>query len=491
MIVRELVTKLGFDADDKEVSSYENAMKGLKTTILGVGAAIAGIGAASFAFANSIAAQGNSLAKTAKGVGLSLKDYQELEYVLGRISTLSKDQVAQGFRDASSRLALARREAGAMRDEFIKLGFTQEDIVSGGVSTNDVFMRLSEMAQDSTTEVSALVGAQRIFGEEVGRLLGPALRDTTDSVDDLRGKFQELSGGFSEEGASAAEAYEDNMLNLMTVFDSLKIAIGEGLMPILGGFVRVLTDIIVANKRVIQTKIKEFFEALYFAAKNFYQILKVVWTTVDGVVTSFTSWENVIRALSIALMISSLGRLVTVLKVVSKWALAIGANFLTLKKLFSFTLIGALTLFLDDLWNWYQGNDSILGRVFGSWESTIKKIKKLLQSFGDWVESTTLGKMFLRYQASKNFMKSNATAGGSQPQFLIPNVPVNPASDLSSRQRSTNSTQNINVNTKAELVVPPGSTEQQKEAMKKQADQIFDEYNRQITNSIIEFKAAE
>jgi len=488
MIVRELVTKLGFDADDKEVSSYENAMKGLKTTILGVGAAIAGIGAASFAFANSIAAQGNSLAKTAKGVGLSLKDYQELEYVLGRISTISKDQVGQGFRDASSRLAQARNEAGAMRDEFIKLGFTQEEIVSGGVSTNDVFMRLSEMAKDSTTEVAALVGAQRIFGEEVGRLLGPALRDTTDSVDDLRAKFQELSGGFSEEGAKSAEDYEDAMLNLTTVFDSLKISIGEGLLPILTSLVRSFTDVVAANKKLIQIKIKNFFEGVSAVGSTVFDALKAVWNVLDGIVSSFTTWDKVIKAIAVMYLIRTLGSLATVLKTIGGWIPIIAANLFNLRKILRFTGWGAFLLFWEDLYYWLEGNDSVFRRLLGTVEEFAKKFEpvvKLMRKYGILPEEKIL--------TPKEFKDKTR---GAIPQFnnldfYNQSNMGNPQSDLLRQQGNKNSKQNINVNTKAELVVPPGTTEQQKEAMKKQADQIFDEYNRQITNSIIEFKAAE
>src|SRR5690554_2857693 len=121
MIVRELITVLGFDADEKpldKISSGVNRLKKSLGMLAGLGTAVAGT---MFARAQSTANAGDVAAKTGVAVGLTAEQVQEYNHAAS-LAGVSSGELESGL----GRLSRAARDAasgsGATADAFKELG---------------------------------------------------------------------------------------------------------------------------------------------------------------------------------------------------------------------------------------------------------------------------------------------------------------------------------------------------------------------------------
>ncbi|HAV77032.1 MAG TPA: hypothetical protein DCX53_06735, partial [Anaerolineae bacterium] len=89
--VRELVTKLGFDAKDaqKSADKFDKTMNSVKTALVAVTAAATAAGGALFGITKSTSDAGDRLAKLSQQTGIAAQEIQGLQYAaeLAGIST--------------------------------------------------------------------------------------------------------------------------------------------------------------------------------------------------------------------------------------------------------------------------------------------------------------------------------------------------------------------------------------------------------------------
>ena len=80
MVVRELITKLGFETDKTGLAKAEQGFTSLRNTALGISAAVVGVGAAVGLMLKRFANNADQIAKIAPRVGLSTTEFQKLAF---------------------------------------------------------------------------------------------------------------------------------------------------------------------------------------------------------------------------------------------------------------------------------------------------------------------------------------------------------------------------------------------------------------------------
>ena len=78
MVVRELITKLGFKTDKTGLAKAEQGFTSLRNTALGISAAVVGVGAAVGLMLKRFANNADQIAKIAPRGGLSTTQFQKL-----------------------------------------------------------------------------------------------------------------------------------------------------------------------------------------------------------------------------------------------------------------------------------------------------------------------------------------------------------------------------------------------------------------------------
>ena len=103
----------------------------------------------------------------------------------------------------------------------------------------------------------------------------------------MRDRFQELKGGFTDDGAAAAELFNDTLLEMNTVIDGIKIAIGEELLPTMTVIIEVIRDWVAANRDVLKQRLTEFISEVTTAAQRLGPALAELATAVEVLLPLF------------------------------------------------------------------------------------------------------------------------------------------------------------------------------------------------------------
>lgn len=521
--VRELVTRLGWSSDDSKVKNYDQAIKRVRNTTLAVVGATSAAATAVFAFTRSMARAGNEVAKSAVETGMAVGEFQELQFVMGRISQVSEGELTRALATASSAIQRARSEGGRYEDELKRLGFTMQDISRGTITTSDVFDRIASKSQNAATQAEAVSAASALFGERIARRLVPALQRADTDVDALRERFAELGGGFSEAGAAASEEFEDAMFDLQTIFKSIRIEVAERLIPVITKIIGEFTEWLKINREFIEQRLFRSLEIVTRYLGIFWRTARGVWRTVDDLVNSFTTWETVLRAAGFAFIIAQVFKLAKAIGPLGAAFMAMGKGVFLLKA----GLLVLAGLVADDIWAWTQGHDSAIGRILGDFDEfsrrvsvVYEEIKAASTAMGAWFMDVfeRMGRALDSFKERlrgilpdwlQNFMQDNAPAQGRTSGFLGTDVRAirqtasgiddasisrDPRNDLrqSNGSRTTN---HIETNVTADIHLPTSTPEEQQNAVRATADKLFDqmsqELNKQITDSVTEFRAAE
>ena len=307
--VRQLVTELSLqgDAGDK-FAKFGLAVDGVKKALGLVVQAFNVAKRVVFDFTSELASQGDEVAKAAKNIGVSAEALQELGFA-AEISGANFRDVQVAIQRAAKGLNDARTKGtGPFKDALDQLNIGLEEF--DGLEPDQIFERLSTSLsglEDPTTKAAL---AQDLFGRGGKRLI-PLLDEGAEGISALREEFKELGGGFTDDGAAAAEEFVDAQTRLNTVIDSLKIAIGTELFPILQEVIDEIREWTQNNKDLIKVRVREFLERLIASARQllpvlqqvlkiFFDLLPLVLSFAEAVATVIESVGGLDSALQIA-----------------------------------------------------------------------------------------------------------------------------------------------------------------------------------------------
>lgn len=207
---------IGFASASVLVSNFAS---GLKSAVGAVENLVGVVGN----FAN----QGDKIAKTSRLVGLSVNDYQALD-AAARHAGMSIEELDSALKKFNVNLGKARSGD--------KAAFKAFDAILGGRKVSDFKDSIELLkgvadgyAKLSTAEQKAFV-SQELFGRS-GLKMTEMLSGGSDSIQKMIEDFDALGGGFSEEGAKNAEAFDDALQDMRGTIESIKISVMQELFP--------------------------------------------------------------------------------------------------------------------------------------------------------------------------------------------------------------------------------------------------------------------
>jgi len=348
MALREIIARFGFQFDQAGLKKAQNGIGGVIGSLRTFGAVIAGsvIVRGVSNFVREVVAAGDELGKTAAQLGVGVTELQRWQKA-AQFSGASAQEFNTGLRTFAKNALLAQQGSKQAADAFGMLGVDIED-ASGNLKENTVLMREAGLALgkiENSTERVAL--AQQLFGRAGTKLL-PLFAKTSEELDKLLNRVDELGGGFSENAVILAEDAADAFLDLEIATDSLKSAIAEQLLPWLSASTR------------------RFAEWLGGITKN---------------EAAMNSLKAIVLALGIALGKAAIAKF--------------GASLLRLGKAAILPLLKFALLFLvvDDLIALFSGRGSVIGvfidKIFGpgSAKSIVDAIKGIGKAVSDVVKT--------------------------------------------------------------------------------------------------------
>lgn len=382
MIVRELLTRLGFDADNDGARRHERALLNVRRAAVITSAAVAAVGGAMLVMVRETAAAGDQLAKTSDKLGIATDALQELRYAAER-SGVASGTLDMALQRMTRRLSEAGQGGGEALNAIKELGLNASELAA--MAPEDAVNRISDALAGVPNQADRVRLAFKFFDSE-GVALVNMMQDGSGAINQMRDDFRALGGGISADGAKNAEEFTDAMGDMQLVIRNLRYAVGQQLMPAITDIVVGFTEWYKANGEIIRQNLARTVDALSAIFGTLWRVLGGVLGVVDDVAQSMGGWETVMRLIIAALVAMTANALISGLVSLGSAVTAAGgaAIFLRamLKKIPGILALMAFAAVLEDLWAWVNGSESAIGKLLGTWEDFRDKWRAILKTLG-------------------------------------------------------------------------------------------------------------
>lgn len=197
-----------------------------------IGAAIAAAGIAVSAAVKGAIDAADELSKTSQKIGVGVEALSALKYA-GELADVSLDQLATGLKKLSVNMAeAAGKGTGKAAEAFRALGINVRDAAGNLRSSDAVFADVSESFSRMQDGAGKTALAVAIFGK-AGADLIPLLNSGKAGLEEMRAEAEQLGIVISQQTATAAENFNDNLTRLKTVGQGLTTQLASAMLPAL------------------------------------------------------------------------------------------------------------------------------------------------------------------------------------------------------------------------------------------------------------------
>lgn len=379
MVVRELITKLGFKTDKAGLARAEKGFKTLRNTALGVGAAVAGLGTALGFMLKRFANNADVIAKTAPRVGLSTTEFQKLAFaadLAGADQETLNVAMTRFARVASD----AQRGLSTAVDALADLGITVDDGSGKLRPMNELLFDAIDAFSGMEDGAKKAALAQETFGRGGAKLIN-FFNEGSDKVREYGELLAALGGIIDEKTLAASEEFNDSITKMGAFTTGLKTVLAAELLPIINETIENIITWMKANGELVREDIKRWVQGLARALKTLFQLIQRGLSFLRRFVSAIGGVERAVKlaAGAIGLLIGfkvvkgfidlSTG-LITVVrgfKLLGNAALIAQAKVLAIPILVA-AAIAAIVLLVQDIISAFQGKDSLIGRLVEPFE---------------------------------------------------------------------------------------------------------------------------
>lgn len=372
--IRDLLVKLGVNADTESVEGFDSALSSLKDMMYASVAAAAALTAALAATVVSAANAGDAIDEGATRTGLSTDAYQRLAYVAG-LAGMSVEEMEGAFSllNKNVQAAVGKGEDFIETSNGIKISIV--DANGELLTQEELLYATADAVAAAATEQDKLTIAQEVFGKS-GASLVPLLEDGSAAMRGLATEAGALGAVMSGEDIEAAVALSDTMDALWASLMGLKNTIGLELVPIVTVWLTRIKEWYAANAELIGQKIDEYGDAVAAAFDKVATAIATVSTWIDDT----TGWGPVFA--TVAAAVAAFATAMVGVAALVAWGYiadaiaAIGAvGLATFGEVIAIiTAVGAavvgLYLVIEDLVTYFQGGDSVIGRFLDTFRSS-------------------------------------------------------------------------------------------------------------------------
>jgi tape measure domain-containing protein len=357
LIVRELITRLGFSLNQAQLNNAEKATERVKDRAEQAAAA----------FRNIVTAVA-SLA-TVKAI-INIGD--EMQSIRTRIGQLPQTvgEAGDAFDEVAKRASASGVKIEAYSSLYTKVGNaakdyikTQEDLlgitdtisqalVVGGASTQEASAVMTQFSQALASGV--------LQGDEF-RSMAEAAPQYLDKLAETMKIPREQLKKMASDGKLTAKAVIEATRQMSSYFgDKFKempMTVGRAMTVVSNRFALMIDRM--NRESLFITRLANFILAAF----------DKIETGVYSLVKTFGGFENMMRFVGIAISVALGAKALSILSAFRAASLLTLLPFLKMA-----AIITAVTLVLEDLYVWIQGGDSLIGKFAGNWEDVKDKV---------------------------------------------------------------------------------------------------------------------
>lgn len=419
LTIRELLVRLGVDAEQGPVDRFDagiervrRGMAALVRLAVVVTGGIAAVTGATLAAANATAREAEEAERMAAALALSTEKAQGYRHAF-EVLGLDADDVGDAFNTIADRVEDARGGMQSYIDDLALIGLTVDDL--RGKDPEGLFLAFADAAAASEDVNKRNTAAVRIFGDDLGRKLLPALIGGSAAFDRLRDEAADLGLVLSGDALAAARGFREDQRRLLGVLRAVRSEFAIGVIPYLRIAAERLLDWYKANREAVRTRLADTAEkigdAIVFVTDSLLAADRVVQSTIGGWGPIFlgvaAAAAVLVAAIGLGGLAAVLSGLVTigsaVVGVFGALAAVLGVPALVLAGLVIAgiavglaqvaVIVGpviaafvGLALVLDDVRVFLAGGESALGKYldqFGRAERVLESVRRLFAAIGD------------------------------------------------------------------------------------------------------------
>lgn len=398
MIVRELFVRLGIDADgahdeieelDAGIDGLIGALGNLVDWLAKVAAAYTAVTVAAGAVAVKTAEWSEEIVRNSDALGMSTDKYQELHFAFKNLGA-STDDMMDAFSTLTDRALDAAEGSKTYVDEFERIGISVDDLK--GKRPDQLFDMYVEATVEAEDRTAAVATAVRLFGDDLGRRIVPALTTSADSFREWREIARTTGIVMDEALVRKGREVRMDLRALQGRFMGLVYQLGQKLIPYLGHFVDSINELLDQNASGFIAEFAVFARLLGEDLTKVYESLVKLGGAFGVFDDSSTSAEKIytaIKALVVVITGGLVAGVVLAAKALGITFAAVGTAIATAFWPITAIVAGLVLLYylVEDIYAYFMGWESVTGEAvenFGdgyglldSWSRIITKIKDL------------------------------------------------------------------------------------------------------------------
>lgn len=346
--IGDLMYSIGAEWDD---DALNNIRSGLDTVSKGVLSLLATLGTAavgSFAFVQHFAAFNDELGKLSRNRDVSIETIQAIQYGL-ESAGVSADQ-------ASSMLSKTHEQMQKFKDgkaDYYK--FSQLGIDPNAYKTNEeFFLGIVDGLKNVKNEALKADLAREFLGsDEILNFVDAG----SAAILAKRKEMQEMGILITNEDYEASAKLNDLWLELTTNLKGMMNKIAVSIIPTFNKMLEKFIAFMQVNKDIIKTKLKDFLSALILTLQFFMDLILRVSGHLGG-------FENILMGIAIAFGL---------------WQAPL---------LLAIAGVAALLIAFDDLMNFMDGKDSVIGDIIQSISDKLDEFKSAFPNVAGVIEAS-------------------------------------------------------------------------------------------------------
>lgn len=375
MIVRELITRLGFNTDDAKVQHYDRALVGVANTAKRVVQAVGLIGGAVGGIVTRFTMASTETLNFAERLGISTTELQRLSAAAAQYG-VNNDAMIDGLKELSLRTdEFIHTAGGPALEAFQRLGFSVEDMKGLTEDTGELFRVVQERVADIEDAGARQRIADELFGGTAAEQFTEFLQLSREEIDRMGDEAERFGQVIPEETLHRAREFSRNFTILKGIVAGLANVIAEDLLPVIEELTGETREWFLENREIIRQRLSDFFERFISVVRKLISIIRWLVGSLGGlentiklVVAAWALWKFASIVVGIASITSATKLGTLALVAMQAKLLLLGAGFL---------------LVLDDIRAWQNGQDSIMGELLGDWETFADNLIDTLANWGE------------------------------------------------------------------------------------------------------------
>lgn len=302
----------------------------------------------------------------------------------------STDDILKFTEDVSNAMLLGGGSAASQQAALVQLGQALGSGTLRGDELNSIMEQAPKLAETIAKGMGTTIGSLRKLGSE-GKLTA---KDVFDAVRKQSDSLKKDLGNMPWTVAQASSRIRDSVAQLFFSIEN-KFGFGDKVARVIATIADQVDKLTIKINAIDMSTWTPFLVTAGIYASVLYMWLRRT-VIQSAIITGFNLLGGAVRGVGVAIrgtigMLSALKAAYAVMRAVSlRTALAMAAHWIiaTAPAALVVAAIVLIILLIQDVYIWMKGGDSVMGRMFGSWDDMCKKMAGSWLDFGktfkDW-----------------------------------------------------------------------------------------------------------